>query len=248
MRAVEARALKGFQSTGSRGARQVETRRRQDPGGFTPRARVEPDRGKRKTRREQEVSIHGLAWSPTDYIIVRRKYCVRVSIHGLAWSPTASAAWLAVITDVSIHGLAWSPTASAAWLAVITDVSIHGLAWSPTDFFKIFSPEPCFNPRARVEPDTGRLQNTRRLGVSIHGLAWSPTRHPDAQRVGDFVSIHGLAWSPTKAFHLPAEDMMFQSTGSRGARQNQLPSPVLCVMFQSTGSRGARRTDTTFTA
>ena len=143
------------------------------------------------------VSIHGLAWSPTSFVI--NSFSIpRVSIHGLAWSPThrdwimeaykmfqstgsrgarlGAGLFKNCVNLVSIHGLAWSPTGRRPVRRRPVPVSIHGLAWSPTGrSSRSFRRSSRFNPRARVEPDVSFGFARISCLVSIHGLAWSPT-------------------------------------------------------------------------
>ena len=74
-----------------------------------------------------------------------------------------------------------------------------------------------------MEPDCGQIYIYRGKVVSIHGLAWSPTGSPRGARARVRVSIHGLAWSPTRRAEAVGAILLFQSTGSRGARQERSP-------------------------
>ena len=144
-----------FQSTGSRGARHVVDFHQIDGvSGFNPRARVEPDvlgprrvlQGRRFNPRARvepdvvqetpkpnnEVSIHGLAWSPTSRTrnpeyqewfqstgsrgARLRRSAPRCSTHPFQSTGSRGARLNfngisnSLTLRVSIHGLAWSPT------------------------------------------------------------------------------------------------------------------------------------------
>ena len=211
--------IRRFQSTGSRGARQRLLPRAGSIPGFNPRARVEPDpEGKTICNFYRKVSIHGLAWSPTHSALPPFRGG-GVSIHGLAWSPTLALAETAASRRGFNPRARVEPDPKSALSA---------------------APYRSFNPRARVEPDFGIIWILRQNDVSIHGLAWSPTSTPWVPCPARSVSIHGLAWSPTskRLVFIPA--ILFQSTGSRGARQRENFSDRGKTRFQSTGSRGAR--------
>ena len=125
-------APKTFQSTGSRGARRGCRRAGTSGGCFNPRARVEPDNTATTSTPFNMVSIHGLAWSPTQRVGVTPVTRV-VSIHGLAWSPTASARRADSARDGFNPRARVEPDTTANLsLKSGLAVSIHGLAWSPT--------------------------------------------------------------------------------------------------------------------
>ena len=78
-----------FQSTGSRGARPESEEQTNDRLCFNPRARVEPDRGENQADR-REGGFNPRARVEPDRGRVVPGGDLKVSIHGLAWSPTNS--------------------------------------------------------------------------------------------------------------------------------------------------------------
>ena len=106
--------------------------------------------------KDEIVSIHGLAWSPTGVD--------RVGTEDDMFQSTGSRGARQRRADhqrgdkkVSIHGLAWSPTKGRLQPDRAYCVSIHGLAWSPTRITRSGRRRSTsFNPRARVEPDAFR--------------------------------------------------------------------------------------------
>ena len=257
--------------------------------------------------RRKDVSIHGLAWSPTGP--ERLLFCrAAVSIHGLAWSPTLTQRQNDQTQQFQSTGsrgarrrvrgtedafLTFQSTGSRGarrrkeeLVRPALVVSIHGLAWSPTassiDFTTSSSFQSTGSRGARLISEhkktrKGLFQSTGSRGArlftrgrSLNTQSFNPRARvePDvtghAPRLIRAVSIHGLAWSPTGFSEKTAEELAFQSTGSRGARPtmgrtparhksfnprarvepDRVPVPIIRppMMFQSTGSRGARLT------
>ncbi len=164
---------------------------------FNPRARVEPDadrailcrclvlfqstgsRGARQTRTAPRRS--DMTFQSTGSRGARRKP------HLLTRVPAA----------VSIHVLAWSPTEGTGEKEGTGEFQSTGSRGARQSALRILTIFACFNPRARVEPDSKRTFLRQKPSVSIHGLAWSPTGERLLARARSEVSIHGLAWSPT---------------------------------------------------
>ena len=146
-----------------------------DSFGFNPRARVEPDRKIPLLSVSGIVSIHGLAWSPTEP-------SARVAILFVEFQSTGSRGARRLFPKSVIRKRGFNPRARVEPDGILEPfvqvdrVSIHGLAWSPT-------PLP--------------IERADEVKVSIHGLAWSPTTNDETDGRYDLVSIHGLAWSPT---------------------------------------------------
>jgi len=162
---------------GSRGAQPGRPcRRRRRSSSFNTWARGEPNRRVRPVDPVVQVSIHGLAGSPTCALAsFAGSTCAFQYMGSRGAQPMLprmfSREWL-----FQYMGSRGAQPFEAALFRIRQRVSIHGLAGSPTG---------------------SRPAGTRRAPVSIHGLAGSPTG-PD--RALDFlcaVSIHGLAGSPT---------------------------------------------------
>ena len=143
-----------FQSTGSRGARRGAADERRD---------------------DRRVSIHGLAWSPT-----QRGGTGPGAGH--CFNPRAR-----VEPDIN----------SFPVVVANTEFQSTGSRGARPETVTEKRANTCFNPRARVEPDPMDEEKKLASKVSIHGLAWSPTYLYANQLSFYQVSIHGLAWSPT---------------------------------------------------
>ena len=151
-----------------------------------------------------QVSIHGLAWSPTEPVDRTRQ-------RRQFQSTGSRGARLNALSD-RLDTLWFQSTGSRGARQVILDAIEEYKKFQSTGSRgarPLRSPAPrrptsSFNPRARVEPDLP----FRQVGavndlVSIHGLAWSPTPRPGGRHQAGEVSIHGLAWSPTAGFPPP---------------------------------------------
>ena len=232
----------GFQSTGSRGARRADHAAPRGYAGFNPRARVEPDRdcsGRRHTpdcfnpRARVEPDLIGF--------LLRLKTRLFQSTGSRGARP-GKRPLFRTIAAVSIHGLAWSPTAAGtaggtgagfqstgSRGARLSGPFFHAAHWlfqsTGSRGARLFDQileiaVPCFNPRARVEPDrkTARFQYRpkrfnprarvepdycsrtappRRNMFQSTGSRGARPRGNNSAAVSGLVSIHGLAWSPT---------------------------------------------------
>ena len=121
-----------------------------------------------------------------------------------------------------------------------------------------------FNPRTHEECDSPELAITGTLSpvsihaltrsatisqvgrhriekVSIHALTRSATIKIDIIITTCVVSIHALTRSATDTFCCYTTITKFQSTHSRGVRQERQNNLILNRLFQSTHSRGVRR-------
>ena len=167
----------------------------------------------------QYVSIHGLAWSPTDHAGAAQRL-VPVSIHGLAWSPTCVACPLFPFDNcfnprarVEPDGMERQDRRRAESFNPRARVEPDRVPYSRFGGYRGFNPrarvEPDyrrgttmtrpegFNPRARVEPDTGSIM------VPPPYDSFNPRARVEPDPLFGRVARSG---------------QVFQSTGSRGAR------------------------------
>ena len=188
----------GFQSTGSRGARQADPRWGEVRGSFNPRARVEPDTAPLTTR------PHGFLFQSTGSRGARR------------------ARRNTLVADYTFQSTGSRGARRAGYIRTVGKVlfqSTGSRGARPQSRWQARLPV-CFNPRARVEPDC----KAAKVGEKGKGFNPRARVEPDPgskpPRCVYSVSIHGLAWSPTeRCGSVDCWLELFQSTGSRGARQ-----------------------------
>ncbi len=103
------------------------------------------------------------------------------------------------------------------------------------------SPNPCFNPRARVGRDAINNEGARQMKVSIHAPVWGATTIRAGGEPRHHVSIHAPVWGATIAVVLRSRYSLFQSTRPCGARPAGKRCAMATRLFQSTRPCGARR-------
>jgi len=96
---------------------------------------------------------------------------------------------------VSIRALAWRAIKTKLRFFAFCNVSIRALAWRamPQNGRDIRCAKS-FNPRPRVEGDSGWFFYARKLTVSIRALAWRAIGGKYGWRLDSRVSIRALAW------------------------------------------------------
>ena len=189
-----------FQSTRPRGARPGASATVSGaPECFNPRARVgRDDEMTADLARAREVSIHAPAWGATLCNMSRS------GNHALFQSTRPRGARPSICCGSRSTTPFQSTRPRGARLfdhsAPHVDrwVSIHAPAWGATVWsMTIFPVVCCFNPRARVGRDQGRVGQRAAARVSIHAPAWGATLRATHAPQGRLVSIHAPAWGAT---------------------------------------------------